>query len=147
MTISNSMFSSREPQLRWKRQFKKVFNFIYIGSCEYDSHVQGSVFKISFFSRFGCCNVGCFFGATEFVNGATGLFGFPSLVLGGQTAKAVLHQFDTPFENQINAGVMQISLEKTTISEIQNHFGGDVQSHTAMGKGTTGYVMISMSMD
>ncbi|MEL4374602.1 hypothetical protein [Brucella cytisi] len=78
-----------------------------------------------------------FFGATEFVNGATRLFGFPSLVLGGQTAKAVLHQFDTPFENQINAGVMQISLEKTTISEIQNHFGGDVQSHTAMGKGTT----------
>ncbi|MFB8344887.1 hypothetical protein ACWGNA_26590 [Brucella cytisi] len=77
------------------------------------------------------------FGATEFVDGAARLFGFPSLVLGGQTAKAALHQFDSPFENQINAGVIQVSLEKTTISEIQNSFGGEIQSHTAMGKGTT----------
>lgn len=77
------------------------------------------------------------FGATEFVIGEVRLSGFPSLVLGGQTANAELHQFDEPFDNQIYAGSLQISLEMTTMADIQKSLGGELQSHTALGVDTT----------
>lgn len=64
---------------------------------------------------------------TAFADRAS-LSGFPSLVIGGQTAHAPIHQFDKPFDNLISAPPLLISLEKTSIAEISDAFGGRVQS-------------------
>lgn len=89
---------------------------------------------------------GALFGATEFVIGEVRLAGFPSMVLGGQTAEAELHQFETPFDNRIDAGALQISLEKTPMSDVQKYIGGEIQSHTALGKSTR-WLCYELSVD
>ncbi len=67
-------------------------------------------------------------GTTQFAEGGERLAGFPSLVLGGQTTRAQLHQFEMPFDNIIDAGSFKISLEKTKMNDIRNVLGGRLQS-------------------
>lgn len=58
------------------------------------------------------------------------LSGLPSLVLGGQTATAQTLQFETPFNNLVNAGSLSIVLEKTTLAEVHAAFGGKIRSRS-----------------
>lgn len=58
------------------------------------------------------------------------LSGLPSLVLGGQTATAQTLQFETPFNNLVNAGPLSIVLEKTTLDEVHAAFGGKIRSRS-----------------
>lgn len=69
-------------------------------------------------------------GTIQFAAGEDRLAGFPSLVLGGQTTRAQLHQFEMPFDNIIDAGSLKISLEKTKMNDIRDAFGGRLQSRT-----------------
>lgn len=71
--------------------------------------------------------------STELAASDDKLSGLPSLVLGGQTATAQTLQFDTPFENQVNAGSLTIVLEKTTLDDIKATFGGNVRSRSVEG--------------
>lgn len=61
------------------------------------------------------------------------LSGLPSLVLGGQTATAQTFQFETPFNNLVNAGPLSIVLEKTTLDEVKAAFGGNIRSRSVEG--------------
>ncbi|WP_169717364.1 hypothetical protein [Brucella thiophenivorans] len=69
-------------------------------------------------------------GTIETAMGEDRLAGFPSLVLGGQTTTAQNQQFQSPFDNLIDAGSFKIVLEKTAMADIRDTFGGSLQSHT-----------------
>ncbi|OOG70338.1 hypothetical protein BLJAPNOD_04562 [Ensifer sp. M14] len=71
--------------------------------------------------------------STELAASDDKLSGLPSLVLGGQTATAQTFQFETPFNNLINAGSLAITLEKTTLDEVKATFGGNIRSRTVEG--------------
>ncbi len=71
--------------------------------------------------------------STELAASDDKLSGLPSLVLGGQTATAQTLQFETPFENQVNAGSLTIVLEKTTLDDVKATFGGNVRSRSVEG--------------
>lgn len=71
--------------------------------------------------------------STELAASDDKLSGLPSLVLAGQTATAQTFQFETPFNNLINAGPLSIVLEKTTLDEVKAAFGGNIRSRSAEG--------------
>ncbi|MGF6176391.1 hypothetical protein [Ensifer sp. 4252] len=71
--------------------------------------------------------------STELAASDDKLSGLPSLVLGGQTATAQTFQFETPFNNLVNAGSLSIVLEKTTLDEVKATFGGDIRSRSVEG--------------
>lgn len=74
------------------------------------------------------------------------LSGFPSLVLGGQTATATFHQFEKPFDNQIVAGSFKISLEETDMHDIREAFGGTLQSRS-LSDAAASWLCYEMSAD
>lgn len=71
--------------------------------------------------------------STELAASDDKLSGLPSLVLGGQTATAQTLQFETPFDNKVNAGSLTIVLEKTTLDDVKATFGGTVRSRSVEG--------------
>lgn len=71
--------------------------------------------------------------STELAASDDKLSGLPSLVLGGQTATAQTLQFETPFDNRVNAGKLAIVLEKTTLDEVKAAFGGNIRSRSVEG--------------
>ncbi|MBP1872823.1 hypothetical protein J2Z19_002535 [Ensifer adhaerens] len=71
--------------------------------------------------------------STELAASDDKLSGLPSLVLGGQTATAQTFQFETPFNNLVNAGPLSIVLEKTTLDEVKTAFGGNIRSRSVEG--------------
>lgn len=71
--------------------------------------------------------------STELAASDDKLSGLPSLVLGGQTATAQTLQFETPFDNLVNAGKLAIVLEKTTLDEVKAAFGGNIRSRSVEG--------------
>lgn len=71
--------------------------------------------------------------STELAASDDKLGGLPSLVLGGQTARAQTLQFETPFDNLVNAGKLAIVLEKTTLDEVKAAFGGNIRSRSVEG--------------
>ncbi|OCP16300.1 hypothetical protein [Ensifer sp. LC163] len=71
--------------------------------------------------------------STELAASDDKLSGLPSLVLGGQTATAQTFQFETPFNNLVNAGPLSIVLEKTTLDEVKTAFGGTLRSRSVEG--------------
>ncbi len=82
--------------------------------------------------------------STELAASDDKLSGLPSLVLGGLTATAQTLQFETPFNNLINAGSLPITLEKTTLDEVKATFGGNIRSRTVEGM-TVGWLCYELA--